>query len=390
MWRNGRTEVYASVPGIPSLDVQERTASVERGLLAELVGDGVLFVADGKRVADVDVLLDHLPAVPIEGVVADRFAAASLADLGIDTPTVGSGAYSEMTISTALTPQPENKGDAADGTAAALTPVQANPRRISARLSLAVEDVAQVGQANFEAALRAHTSAALSDAYDNQCINGSGTAPNVNGLIAQLTDPTNPTAVADFDAFVSAAFHASRVGRRQGVAGAAGRLRARGVQGLDVGAPRVQPERLSVVVECRASESGPMLRGVILQEGRAATGGRREVFAPRSVTWPADGIAIRGEHRGPELARAVPTREAGGVIRVEARATPEIFAAVEGGRRFMSVEFFPLQERTTADGVRELQRAMLDGAALVREPEYDSTCAEVRSRRSPGRRWWAR
>ena len=40
---------------------------------------------------------------------------------------------------------------------------------------------------------------ALSDAYDSQCIAGNGTAPNVNGLIAQLTDPTNPTAVATFD-----------------------------------------------------------------------------------------------------------------------------------------------------------------------------------------------
>ena len=44
----------------------------------------------------------------------------------------------------------------------------------------------------------------LSDAYDTQCINGNGTAPNVNGLVNQLTDPTNPTSVADFDDFVEA------------------------------------------------------------------------------------------------------------------------------------------------------------------------------------------
>lgn len=44
---------------------------------------------------------------------------------------------------------------------------------------------------------------ALSNAYDGQAINGNGTSPNVNGLINQLTDPTNSTEVADFDAFVA-------------------------------------------------------------------------------------------------------------------------------------------------------------------------------------------
>ena len=124
--------------------------------------------------------------------------------LGIDMPQVPSGSYSEMTISTALTVNPEPKGDAADGTAAALTPVTAAPRRISARLSLAIEDLAAVGQANFEAALRQHTTAALSNQYDNQCINGNGTSPNVEGLVDQLTDPTNPTAAATFALFLAA------------------------------------------------------------------------------------------------------------------------------------------------------------------------------------------
>ena len=59
---------------------QERAAGLERGLLEELVESGQVVVAHGKRVADVEVLLDHLPQVPIEGVVADRFQAASLQD----------------------------------------------------------------------------------------------------------------------------------------------------------------------------------------------------------------------------------------------------------------------------------------------------------------------
>ena len=71
-------------------------------------------------------------------------------------------------------------------------------------MTVTLEDVAQIGQANFESALRQNVSMALSDEYDDQAINGNGTAPNIEGLIAQLTDPSNPTDVATFDGFLRA------------------------------------------------------------------------------------------------------------------------------------------------------------------------------------------
>ena len=132
------------------------------------------------------------------------FAPSIAPRFGIDMPSVGSGGYTEMTITTALPAAPKAKGADADDTAGALTPVTANARRISARMTVTLEDVATVGVANFEAALRQNVSMALSDEYDDQCINGDGQAPNVNGLINQLTDPANPTAVATFDAMVAA------------------------------------------------------------------------------------------------------------------------------------------------------------------------------------------
>ena len=46
----------------------------------------------------------------------------------------------------------------------------------------------------------------------------------------------------------------------------------------------------------------------------------------------------------------------------------------------MSVEFHALEERTTAGGVREVLRALVPSAALVADPEYDTTEAEVRRR----------
>ncbi len=133
------------------------------------------------------------------------FAPSIAPRLGIDMPSVGSGGYSEMTISTALPAGPVAKGDNAADTAAALTPVTTNARRISARMTVTLEDVATVGVANFESALRQNVSQSLSDAYDNQAINGNGTAPNVNGLINQLTDPTDPGSIADFAAFLASA-----------------------------------------------------------------------------------------------------------------------------------------------------------------------------------------
>lgn len=133
------------------------------------------------------------------------FAPSIAPRLGLEMPTVPSGAYSAMTITTSVPAGPKAAGADADDTAAALTPVTASPVAIRARMTVRVEDVAKIGVANFEAALRQNVSMKLSDAYDNQCINGDGTAPNVNGLIAQLTDPANPTALATFAAYLKAA-----------------------------------------------------------------------------------------------------------------------------------------------------------------------------------------
>ena len=130
--------------------------------------------------------------------------------------------------------------------------------------------------------------------------------------------------------------------------------------------------------------AGRTLFGTLVQEGRAASGGRAELFAPGSVEWPSTGVGILLDHRQAPEVRAVPERQRDGRITVEARATDKIRAAVESGKRFMSVEFNSLRERTTEGGVREIRRALVSDAALVRRPEYDVSRAEVR-RRGGGR-----
>ena len=143
-----------------------------------------------------------------------------------------------------------------------------------------------------------------------------------------------------------------------------------------------------VPIEVREADDGPMLKGTILQEGRAAHGRRAEVFAPFSVMWPTNGISILGEHRAQvALGRAVPIRGADGSLHVETRATPAILEAFET-RKYFSIEFVSLREIRTGGGVREIQRALVEAAALVANPEFPDTSAEVRARR-PISPWWA-
>ena len=145
------------------------------------------------------------------------------------------------------------------------------------------------------------------------------------------------------------------------------------------------PDTFVVPIETRASKDGPRLRATVIQEGRAARGGKAEVFAPGSLAWPADGIAVRVKHLGPEETRAVPERLPDGRIVIDAPATPAIFQAVQSGSRHASIEFHSVAETRTAGQVREVTSALLVGAALVPNPEYHQATAEVRSRQ---RRVW--
>ena len=106
---------------------------------------------------------------------------------------------------------------------------------------------------------------------------------------------------------------------------------------------------------------------------------------PGSVVWPAEGIGIGLQHLGAVETRAVPTR-VGNEIRVEADATPKLFAAVNAGAKFMSLEFHSLSEQRTKSGCRELLSALVTGAIVTDDPEYETTAAEVRT--SKRRRFW--
>ena len=149
------------------------------------------------------------------GVNLDRIRPAVFANsiaprLGIEMPRVMSGTYASATIGTSLTAAALAKGSDANASAASFTVTSATPKRISARLSIQFEDVAAIGQENFESILRENLALVLSDALENEAINGTfdptASPPNLGlvGIFERLTDPAAPSAVADFDAFAAA------------------------------------------------------------------------------------------------------------------------------------------------------------------------------------------
>lgn len=140
-------------------------------------------------------------------------------------------------------------------------------------------------------------------------------------------------------------------------------------------------ERLNVECRVAASATGPTLHVVALTEGRAARGGLAELFVRGACIWPEAGIGVVLEHRGAAVTTAVPTRTDAGEIRIAAPATPEVFAAVAGGRNRASVEFKALAEVRTAGGVREIMSALIEAVCLTDNPEYAQTSAEVRTKR---------
>ena len=161
--------------------------------------------AEGERETRAVTPAPGTVGVNLDAIRPAVFANSIAPRLGIEMPRVASGTYASATITTSQTAAAYAKSGAAVGTAGSFTVTTATPKRVSARLELTLEDVAAVGEANFESILRENLALALSDQLDDQVINGNGTAPNLSGIFQGLTDPTAaPTAVADFDAFVAA------------------------------------------------------------------------------------------------------------------------------------------------------------------------------------------
>ena len=167
--------------------------------------------------------------------------------------------------------------------------------------------------------------------------------------------------------------------------------------GRDVVAARLMdPESGVLSIQCESAlsrwfgesrqielrQTADTLHGVLIAEGRASSGGRREVFTPGAVEWRG-GVDILDKHRGAVETRVTPERQPDGAITFSATLTDGMRRAWEAGRRYMSVEFMALSERTVKGGIREVQRALVVNGAMVSNPEYDTAVTELRDQTSP-------
>ena len=177
--------------------------------LAQAAGvDGIPFelwqYPDEKR--DEDRAITAAPGtvgVNLDTLRPAVFAPSIASKLMLDMPTVPSGTYATATINTSATADAVAKSAAVPDTAATWTPASTTPHRVGAALDLTLEDLASVGQANFESLLRQHIALVLADEIDDQLVNGDGQNDDLNGFFQRLTDPSgSPSAVATFDDFV--------------------------------------------------------------------------------------------------------------------------------------------------------------------------------------------
>ena len=107
--------------------------------------------------------------------------------LGIDMPQVGGRTASHPVLTTGTPAGMKAKGAAADETEAAFTISTSTPKRVTGSFRVRVEDMALFPQ--LEDSLRRDIPQSLSNAVEEQLLNGDEVAPNINGLLKRLTDP---------------------------------------------------------------------------------------------------------------------------------------------------------------------------------------------------------
>ena len=140
-----------------------------------------------------------------QSIVGRIFAQTAGAYLGVQRPSVGIGETHYYTLTGGTTADVRSDGVAIDAAAATFTSKSVAPVRLTARYLWGIETTARIR--GFEEALRADIRAVLGDKLDYMAINGQvavdSTSPAIEGIIASLTDPTNPTAEATWNEYLS-------------------------------------------------------------------------------------------------------------------------------------------------------------------------------------------
>lgn len=190
-------------------DVQGVEHEVRAGLLGDearggLVPFELLLPDDREERADAATTVAAAARTPgSQASVLQRVFTKSIAAMNrVSMPMVEAGQANFPVLASGTAAGMVNAGTAHDATAATFTGFSLDPVRLSARYVFRYEDVARLR--NYESVLRRDLTATMTDAMDNQIINGDGSAPNVNGFLAELTAPSDPAAVTTWNEWLKA------------------------------------------------------------------------------------------------------------------------------------------------------------------------------------------
>lgn len=129
-----------------------------------------------------------------QATILDRvFTRSVAARLGVRMAMVPVGESNYPVMLTGTTAAMRNIGTQQDAVAATFQGFSLSPIRLHARYMF--ENIDRYRLRGYEEQLRADIRAVMSDAMDDQVINGDGTAPEVSGFLNELTAPADPTAV---------------------------------------------------------------------------------------------------------------------------------------------------------------------------------------------------
>ena len=124
------------------------------------------------------------------------FRGSVAAMLGIEMPTVAAGQAVYPQITQSVTAAPTAPATARDATKATIGVQTTVPHRITGSVVFRKEDAALLG--DLDSALVGNLRAVLTDAFDDQIINGDGSAPNLRGLQTQLPIPGTDAAATTY------------------------------------------------------------------------------------------------------------------------------------------------------------------------------------------------
>ena len=141
-----------------------------------------------------------------QSILGRVFADTATAYLGAELQSVERGVSAHPVISAGAAGAMVAKGATHHAEEATVAITSLEPRRLTARYVLSVEDLARIGM--LEEALRRDLAGAIGEAMDSRVVNGDGAAPNPTGILAGLAEPAVPAALATYADYIGSGVQA--------------------------------------------------------------------------------------------------------------------------------------------------------------------------------------